>query len=553
MIKISLLIALTFAVQLHAIDNTTDLDELERLNQRVIDVFKDTEFDFDEPKLEQPKGCYATNQLTTEHSSNNQTFFKLQSPETITQTIDSFMIKELLDNCSQTLLNDIHNTSYISKHSTLRYDAIYTNQMTRLLLTGPRGSGKSSLALAIAYKLNRPYIFVSAAALANEYKNSAISIINNLFDPIIESQNSAIVIIDEITAFTKRFNAKNGDSDPGAVEHLWIKLDACKNNPGLLVIFTANSTDEIPDTIKDRLSGSEFFIDHPDFYARKRIIEHYLSPYFNFDKKFLDEIAKKTEGFTLREINMVIFRAKNNALHRNIKSDNSTAHIAIRKNDIESALKTLVAAHNTELSKKNKQYYKEIYETISPHIVPIVSMLINIYLQVKFHDQQMTFSKKCHEEITEINQWNADRQYYEMKETSKKNMEFQRGVHWDTMALAHENAEHQKEFANQTHNDTKTMTEEHHKDNTQQSLILGVGSIVAAPAAKIALAAALANPVTATAGLLSGGFYMTETGKQLSNVGVDFAHSPSARGSLAFYFKSILRSPLFGPAFNYRR
>jgi len=503
MVKIGICLILIFTFQLHANDNLaiTDLDELNRTNQRVLDVFKDTEFDYDKP-IASPENEHNYSHQNDLNSSNNQTAqsFVLQHPRTIAKNLDYFMRQELLNSCSQTLLNDIHNTRYISGKPELKSERVYNDQMTRLLLVGPRGSGKSSLALAIAYTLDRPYLFLSAASLANEYKNSAVTIINSIFDPLIESEMPTVVIIDEITAFTKRFNAKNSDSDPGAVEHLWIKLDACKRNPGLLVIFTANSTDEIPDTIKDRLSASEFYIDHPDFYARKRILHAYLGHYFEFDLHYLDEIARKTEGFTLREMNMVIFRAKNNALHRNIRRDDSAAQLSLKKNDIESALKTLLTAHNAELSAKNKKYYKEVYDTVAPHIVPVISMLINIYLQVKFHEEQMAFSKQCHqdtlafqkeahEETMELSQWNADRQLYENKQATKKNMEFQkkthkenmqhqRRVHWDNMAHAIETAECQQEFATKTHEEGKEISEtrhvetimigeKHHQENTE--------------------------------------------------------------------------------------
>ena len=540
MIRIGIYFILIFSVHLYANDNliTTDADELARINQKVAEVFKGTEFDSQQTTIDNQNMHSINSANIQEHSTNLATpIFELESPNTIKQTIDSFMMKELLDSCSQTLLNDIHNTAYIASQPKLRYDTIYANQMTRLLLVGPRGSGKSSLALAIAHTLNRPYIFASAAALVNEYKNSAVSIINNLFDPLIESGIQAVVIIDEITAFTKRFNSKNADSDPGAVEHLWIKLDSCKNNPALLVIFTANSTDEIPDTIKDRLSASEFFINHPDFYARKRIIDNYLSPYFNFDKSFLDEISEKTEGFTLREINMVIFRAQNNALHRNIRKDN-TSPIELKKNDIESALKTLLTAHKAELGKKNKQYYREIYEAIAPHIVPVVSMLINIYLQVKFHEQQMAFNKQCyeetktfqkqaHDEIVELNQWNADRQHYEAKKATEKNMKFQnkahqenmehqRRAHWDNMAHAIETADRQQEFTIKSNEDVKQVqkvitdenkeigekhhkesieiSERHQKENLNQSAYNSVGNTIATVGTTVGLATCVTCP-----------------------------------------------------------
>lgn len=483
-----LLVAL-FSLQIRS--EITHSDNLSETNQRILDVFKGTEFDIDDTEeidpstqpspigfggqaikgpliLSEVEGAGRTGDVKsvrgelvepyfetkTEESNLPASQFKLENPNAVATSIDSFMFRELLDSCSGTLLNDIHNTIHLSQHKYFQ-NISYRDRFTKLLLVGPQGSGKSSLALAIAAALNRPYVFVSAASLANEYKNSAIRIINDLFDPLIESEIAAVVILDEITAFTKRFADKN-DSDPGAVEHLWVKLDACKQNPHLLVIFTANSTDAIPDTIKDRLSASKFYISHPDTNARKRILKNYLSEHCLFSSTFYDTLAKDTKGFSLRELNMLISRAKNKALSRAIRKNIHLQFLDIQKADIESALKMLQTSHNAEIKSKNKAYYKEIFSTVSPHIIPFVNMLISTYLQVKFHNQQMEFTKSAHEQ----------------------SMQHQRLVHWDTMTHMIENADRQNEFQNKNVEKQKLLEEKHNQETTMRNMRQNIGTTV---------------------------------------------------------------------------
>lgn len=432
------LLIILINVQLSAEKKGADSSNLAEINQRILDVFKGTEFDINEETATNkaahiPPTITDDSQTSSVENSQIPYFFKLEQPDSVWNSLDQFMFKELLDSCSQTLLNDIHNTVYLDTHKNIQ-PVTHKDRFTKLLLVGPQGSGKSSLSLAIAAALNRPYFFLSAASLANEYKNSAITIINNLFDPLIESGIAAVVILDEITAFTKRFANKN-DSDPGAVEHLWVKLDACKQNPNILVIFTANTTDTIPDTIKDRLSACEFHINHPDTNARKRILNHYLSEHCLFPDAFYNTLALKTKGFSLREINMLIARAKNKALNRTIRSGNNGIYLDLQKSDIENALKMLKTSHDAEIKRKNKEYYKEIFSAVSPHIIPLVSMLISTYLQIKFHNQQMEFTKHAHEQT----------------------MQHQRLVHWDTMTHMIENADRQHEFSLYAHEENKKL------------------------------------------------------------------------------------------------
>lgn len=441
------LLIILINIQLSAEESVADSAKLAEINQRILDVFKGTEFDIDEETATSQTDSSPTitddSQTSTAENSQISYFFKLEQPDAVWNSLDQFMFKELLDSCSQTLLNDIHNTIYLDTNENIQH-ASYKDRFTKLLLVGPQGSGKSSLSLAIAVALNRPYVFVSAASLANEYKNSAITIINNLFDPLIESGITAVVILDEITAFTKRFANKN-DSDPGAVEHLWVKLDACKHNPNILVIFTANSTDTIPDTIKDRLSACEFHINHPDTNARKRILKHYLSEHCLFPDAFYNTLALKTKGFSLREINMLIARAKNKALNRTIRSRNNNYYLDLQKSDIETALKMLKTSHDAEIKRKNKEYYKEILSAVSPHIIPLISMLISSYLQIKFHNQQMEFTKHAHEQT----------------------MQHQRLVHWDTMTHMIENADRQYDYQTRCNENQKATEENHYQEQKE--------------------------------------------------------------------------------------
>lgn len=108
-------------------------------------------------------------------------------------------------------------------------DIVYTlqkdcNKKTgKIILKGPPGVGKTSLALAIVYSCKCPYILLDGTNLGDSYKNSSGTYIDELFKTLVKSEQNTALIIDELNSFTdKLFNPNNADS--GAVEHFWRKL-----------------------------------------------------------------------------------------------------------------------------------------------------------------------------------------------------------------------------------------------------------------------------------------------------------------------------------------
>ncbi len=267
----------------------------------------------------------------------------------IAQLYDSFTIKESLDSCSQELLETINAMAQGKKG---------INPLTRALLIGPPGSGKSSLARVIAYKCKREYLFLKASSLGNEYRNSSVKIIDKIFDPLLKSKISVAIILDEINSFTKQFGNEN-DTDRG-VEHLWTKLDECNQNPELMIIATANSTKQIPFTIKDRFSGSIFYIPLPDDNVRARFFVNYFSDYATFEQRHLQSLVERTDSFSFRELEKLFLAAKNKAIFRK-KDDNK---LIITEYDIEYVLMTLLREHKQKCSEENAKNFNEKLENI---------------------------------------------------------------------------------------------------------------------------------------------------------------------------------------------
>lgn len=335
----------------------------------------DIQYDFNQKSIltnaQIPSEKNLLEQLALEEEANFNTVkqqFSLRNYKEIENSYDQATIKELLDSCCQDLLNIILTLECLTYHYLPPDHPMRKSIINKFLLIGPPGSGKSSLALVTALKCQRPYIFISASTLANEYKNSSVRIINDLFEPLINAQQPVVVILDEITAFVNRFNNKQ-DCDPGAVEHLWFMLDRCENNPNILIICTANSSEKIPDTIKDRFAGAQFYISHPDTNARRRILENQVADYLIDEQNTINDLAAKTDEWSLRELLMIIKLAKNKAFNRQRKKFDIYRDLQISKSDLELAFATVCKNHDSRMIEKKKEYYKQVYETIAPHMI----------------------------------------------------------------------------------------------------------------------------------------------------------------------------------------
>ncbi len=129
----------------------------------------------------------------------------------------------------KTLSAYIGQQHIIGANSALR-SAVAQNLLPSLILWGPPGVGKTSLALIIANELKRPFFMLSAI---NSGVKDVREIIEKASDNNIFNQNKPVLFIDEI----HRFSKSQQDSLLGAVEKGVVTLvGATTENPSFEVI-----------------------------------------------------------------------------------------------------------------------------------------------------------------------------------------------------------------------------------------------------------------------------------------------------------------------------
>lgn len=123
-------------------------------------------------------------------------------------------------------LDDYIGQQHLVGKDAILYKAIQSGNIPSMILWGPPGVGKTTLAYIISKQLNRNFYTLSAI-------NSGVKDVREVFEKAKKDEGSAVLFIDEI----HRFNKAQQDSLLGAVEKGLITLiGATTENPSFEVI-----------------------------------------------------------------------------------------------------------------------------------------------------------------------------------------------------------------------------------------------------------------------------------------------------------------------------
>ena len=132
----------------------------------------------------------------------------------------------LAEQLRPTNLDEYLGQDHLTGDTAILKKAIVTGNIPSMILWGPPGVGKTTLAYIISEQLSRPFYSLSAVS-------SGVRDVRNVIDQASQENHSAILFIDEI----HRFSKSQQDSLLGAVEKGIITLiGATTENPSFEVI-----------------------------------------------------------------------------------------------------------------------------------------------------------------------------------------------------------------------------------------------------------------------------------------------------------------------------
>jgi len=173
-----------------------------------------------------------------------------------------------------------------------------------LLLYGPPGTGKTLLAKAVAHESESNFISVKGPELLNKFVGESEKAVREVFRKARQA-SPCIIFFDEIDSVAPTRGSSLGDSHvtERVISQFLTEMDGLEELRNVIIIAATNRPDIIDSALLrpgrfDRL----LFVPPPDLEARKQIFKIHTRKTPLADDVNLDELARKTDGYTGADI-----------------------------------------------------------------------------------------------------------------------------------------------------------------------------------------------------------------------------------------------------------
>ncbi|MEM2725972.1 MAG: CDC48 family AAA ATPase [Candidatus Bathyarchaeia archaeon] len=252
----------------------------------------------------------------------------------------------------------------------LKYPEIFEHMDARppkgILLYGPPGTGKTLLAKAVANESEANFISVKGPELLSKWVGESERAVREVFRKAKQAAPS-IIFFDEIDAIAPIRGGGYGDSGvtERVISQLLTEMDGIEELRGVVVIAATNRPDIVdPALLRPGRFDKLLYVPLPDLEARKEILKIHLRKKPLAEDIDIDELAKRTEGYTGADLAAICNTAVMLAIREHImnskgpeEAKENLKELKVYKRHFEEALKKV-----KPISQRELEMYKRISE-----------------------------------------------------------------------------------------------------------------------------------------------------------------------------------------------
>ncbi|MFT4945909.1 MAG: AAA+ superfamily predicted ATPase [Natronomonas sp.] len=228
----------------------------------------------------------------------------IRAPEEIEQTLDEIVLTGEQEGEIQKIVKAIEHREYLA--------SIGLREIGKLLFVGPPGTGKTSVARALARKLGLPFVEVKLSMITSQYLGETAKNVEKTFE-VAKRLSPCILFIDEFDFVAKTRSSDEHAAIKRAVNTLLKSIDEVSLiQDEVLLIGATNHPDQLDAAAWRRFDEIVNF-PKPDRTMRAGILEIVTEEMEIVDFS-ADELAELTEGLTGSDLRLVLREAVLEAL-----------------------------------------------------------------------------------------------------------------------------------------------------------------------------------------------------------------------------------------------